>query len=100
MIAGRDPRRHTPVLPIARPVEIAAQPPGNRAEGCGRRLDHALFECPEPRVGLGFEPGRRALAADEVPDLMQRDEVGDLAADRRYRDLQLSAPPADRSPTR
>src|SRR3954453_22497851 len=35
-----------------------------------------------------------------MPDLVQGDEIGDLAADRRDRDLGLAAPPADRPAAR
>ena len=38
----------------------------------------------------------RPAPPDEVPDLVEGDEVGDLSLDRRDRDLQTPAAPADR----
>src|SRR4051794_23739926 len=57
-----------------------------------------MLERKQPGVGLGFEARRRAPPADQVPDLVEGDEVGDLAANRRDRDLQPPAAPADRPP--
>src|SRR3954449_594625 len=100
MLARWDPRWHAAILAAACPVEISAQAPRDRAERGRRRVHHAVVERPEPGVRLRLESGCRASAADQVPDLVQRDEVGDLAANRRDRDLELPAPPADRSPPR
>ena len=92
MVALGDPRRHAPVLAVLRPGQIALQAARDRAPGRRRRLDRAVLQRPDPGVRLGLEARRRAPAADQVPDLVERDEVGDLAADRRNRDLRSARP--------
>jgi hypothetical protein len=100
VLAWGDPRRHSPVLAVPGPLEIAAQAARDRALGRRGGLDDAVLEREEPGVRLRLEPGSRPALPNQVTDLVKGDEVGDLAADRRDRDLEPSPAPADRPSAR
>ena len=89
------------------PLIDAPPPPAynSLAVLAGGEVRAVYRKCELPNYGVFderryFEPGRRASPSHQMPDLVQGDEVGDLTADRRNRDLQLPSPPADRAPAR
>src|SRR4051794_41323339 len=88
------------MLAVPGPGEVTLQAVGDRPLRGRRRLDGTVLEGEEPGIGLGLQARRRAALPDQMADLVEGDEVGDLASNRRDRDLEPAAAPADRPPAR
>ena len=74
--------------PKLRPGHIRPQPLADPATGAVGRRDERFGERKSPRGLLAFEAAPAASGTDEVPDLVQGDEVAHLAADGRDADLE------------
>ena len=57
---------------------------------CMGRRDERRRECEPPRCRLALEPATAAAVADEMTDLVERDEVAHLTPDGRDPDLEAS----------
>jgi hypothetical protein len=87
---GRTP----PPGPELRPRHVGPQPLADAAARAVGGRDERLGERKPPRRLLALEAAPAAAGADEVPDLVQGDEVAHLAPDGRDADLEppLGAP--------
>lgn len=86
------------MLPRLRPAQVPVEALSDRPQASCGWLDAARVERPGPGVGLGFEARGRPTRPDQVPDLMEGDEVGDLTTDLGNRYLQIAPDIANRPP--
>ncbi len=79
-----------PAGPSLRPDHVGPQPLSHPPTRCVRGGDERRRERKPPRSRLALEATAASPVTDEVPDLVQRDEVAHLATNRRDPDLEAS----------
>jgi hypothetical protein len=80
----------TPVCPTLGPGHVRPKALPHSPTCCFRRGDERCGKRKPPGCSLALEPAAAATVADEMPDLVERDEVAHLTPDGRDPDLEAS----------
>ena len=83
-------RRLTPACPPFGPDHVGPKPLPHSPARCVGRCDQGGRERKPPRCCLALEAAAATAVTDEVPDLVQRDEVAHLPTDGGDSDLEAS----------
>src|SRR5947207_2737011 len=67
------------MLPELCPADVGAQATSHASPGCIGRDDGGVLDRPAPGCGLFLQPRSRAAAANQVPNLVEGNEIGHLA---------------------